>query len=121
MKRRPRGPLDMASKSSSRSADAPRARGMEAPESQERLLGIIASATDAIITVDAAQRITLFNAAAERMFRCPASQAIGTALDRFIPERFRGAHRAHIEEFGETGVTTRAMGHQRPLAALRAD
>src|SRR6186713_3082083 len=55
------------------------------------------------------------------MFRCPAAQAIGTELDRFIPERFRGAHRAHIEDFGETGVTTRAMGHQRPLAALRAD
>jgi two-component system sensor kinase FixL len=111
----------MAAMRSDDSAGMPVAPGVESPESQERLLGIIASATDAIITVDAAQRITLFNAAAERMFGCPAAQAIGTGLDRFIPERFRGAHRAHIEEFGETGVTTRAMGHQRALAALRAD
>jgi PAS domain S-box-containing protein len=90
-------------------------------DSQERLLGIIASATDAIITVDSDQRITLFNAAAERMFGYPASRAIGTPLDRFIPERFRDAHRKHINAFEETGTTTRAMGHQRPLAALRAD
>ena len=84
-------------------------------------MGIIASATDAIITVDAEQRITLFNTAAERMFHCPAAEALGATLDRFIPERFRAAHQAHIEEFGKTGVTTRAMGHQRPLAALRSD
>ena len=97
------------------------AGGRPQGDSQERLLGIIASATDAIITVDTDQRITLFNPAAERMFRCPASEAVGSPVDRFIPERFRTAHRAHIEEFGKTGVTTRAMGHQRPLAALRAD
>jgi PAS domain S-box-containing protein len=87
----------------------------------ERLLGIIASATDAIITVDARQRVTLFNTAAERMFRCTAAEALGAPLDRFIPERFREAHRAHVAEFDRTGATARAMGHQRPLAALRCD
>ena len=81
--------------------------GGPAHESQERLLGIIASATDAIITVDGNQRVTLFNLAAEQMFRCPASEAVGSTLDRFIPERYRGAHRAHIEAFAKTGVTTR--------------
>jgi PAS domain S-box-containing protein len=90
-------------------------------DAQERLLGIIASATDAIITVDGEQRVTLFNAAAEQMFRCPAAEAIGGPLDRFVPERFRAIHRQHIVEFDKTGVTTRAMGHQRALAALRAD
>jgi PAS domain S-box-containing protein len=90
-------------------------------ESQERLEGIIGSATDAIITVDAGQHITLFNAAAERMFQCATADAIGKPLDKFIPMRFRETHRAHIERFGETGVTARAMGAQRPLAALRSD
>jgi two-component system, LuxR family, sensor kinase FixL len=88
---------------------------------QERLMGIIGSATDAIITVDGDQKITLFNAAAERMFRCPVAQAIGQPLERFIPQRFRAVHGEHIRVFAETGVTARAMGSQRPLMALRAD
>jgi PAS domain S-box-containing protein len=90
-------------------------------ESQERLVGIISSATDAIITIDEHQLITLFNAAAERMFNCPASEAIGQSLERFIPVRFQPAHRDHVRRFGETGVSARVMGAQRPLAALRAD
>src|SRR5277367_1880328 len=89
--------------------------------SHERLMGIIGSATDAIITVDDQQKITLFNAAAERMFRCSVSEAIGQPLDRFIPQRFRDVHSDHIRVFSETGETTRAMGSQRSLVALRAD
>jgi PAS domain S-box-containing protein len=85
------------------------------------LLAIIASATDAIVTIDARHRITLFNHAAEQMFRCPAAEAIGEPLDRFIPQRFRDVHREHIKAFEQARTTTRAMGHQRPLAALRAD
>lgn len=90
-------------------------------ESRARLAGIIDSAMDAIISVDASQRIVVFNAAAERMFRCPAAEAIGSPLERFIPERFRPAHRAHIQAFSQTGVTARALGHLQPLVALRAD
>jgi PAS domain S-box-containing protein len=90
-------------------------------ESRARFSGIISSAMDAIISVDERQRITIFNAAAERMFRVPADEAIGQPLDRFIPVRFREAHHHHVEEFGRTGGTSRAMGHLRPLSALRAD
>ncbi len=89
--------------------------------SQAQMAGIIDTAMDAIITVDDDQRVVRWNAAAEQLFRCPAEDAIGQPLDRFIPERFRAAHREHVCEFGLTGDTARAMGHQRPLAALRAD
>jgi PAS domain S-box-containing protein len=90
-------------------------------ESQDRLTGIIGSAMDAIITVDYRQRIVLFNAAAERMFRCAAAEAIGQSIERFLPQRFRAAHAAHIRSFAETGVTNRAMGTLGALWAVRAD
>ncbi len=93
----------------------------EMQESRARFSGIIGSAMDAIISIDAGQRITIFNEAAEKMFRCPASEALGQPLDRFIPARFREAHRGHVAAFGHTGVTSRAMGNLRPLSGLRAD
>jgi PAS domain S-box-containing protein len=89
--------------------------------SQAQLEVIVDSAMDAIITVDAAQNIVLFNRAAEQTFRCPRREALGGPLDRFIPQRFRGAHRGHIEHFGRTGVTSRRMGDVTTLWALRAD
>lgn len=77
--------------------------------SQERLAAVIGSAMDTIITVDKDQRIIVFNAAAEKIFGCPAAEAIGQALERFLPERSREAHRNHVQLFGSTGVTSRSM------------
>ena len=90
-------------------------------ESQHRLTGIIASAMDAIVTVNEQQRIVLFNSAAEKMFRCTEAEALGQPIERFIPERYRSRHSAHIRQFGETGVTNRAMGALGALWAVRAD
>ncbi len=89
--------------------------------SEEQLGAIVDSAMDAIISVDAQQRIVLFNRAAEEVFRVRRAEALGSPLDRFIPARFRGAHRAHIEQFGRTGVTSRRMGDVTTLWALRAN
>ncbi|HKE03344.1 MAG TPA: PAS domain S-box protein, partial [Blastocatellia bacterium] len=89
--------------------------------SEAKLAGILASAMDAIVTVDENQRVVLFNAAAEKMFRCTAEEALGESLDRFVPERFRAAHREHIRVFGETNVTQRTMGKTRSLFGLRSD
>ena len=90
-----------------------------ARQSEERLRGIITSATDAIITIDAHQRITLFSAGAEAIFEYSAAEMIGRPLDRLLPERFREIHRQHIDTFGVTGVSMRAMGGERVLAGLR--
>ena len=90
-------------------------------ETEVRLEAIVRSAMDAIITVDSDQRIVLFNAAAEKMFGCRAADAIGQPLEGLMPERFRSAHRAHVERFSHTGETSRRMGVQTALWALRAD
>ncbi len=86
-----------------------------------RLAGIVESAMDPIITIDAEQRITVFNRAAEQVFGCPAVTALGQPIDRFIPERFRRVHAEHIRTFGQTGVTSRSMRSLGALMGLRAD
>jgi PAS domain S-box-containing protein len=87
----------------------------------ERLAGIIESAMDAIISVDESLRITVFNAAAEHMFRCSAEDVVGQPLDRFLPPFARHSHQRHIEAFGATGITSRAMHSLGVLTAIRAD
>jgi PAS domain S-box-containing protein len=88
---------------------------------EARMLGIVRSSMEAIITVDEAQRIVIFNPMAERVFRCTAADALGAQLSRFIPERFRAAHAKHVVLFGVTGVSERQMGLQRVLFGLRAN
>ena len=82
---------------------------------------IVDSAADPMITLDAEQRIVLFNSAAERVFGCTRNQALGQPLDQFIPPRQRDAHRQHIEQFGASGTTSRGEGQQMSFTALRAD
>jgi PAS domain S-box-containing protein len=76
---------------------------------------------DAIIAVDQDQHIVVFNAAAEKVFGCPAREAIGSPVSRFIPQRFQADHREHIRKFGETGVTNRSMGRLDGLWAVRSN
>jgi PAS domain S-box-containing protein len=90
-------------------------------EAQARMSGIVASAMDAIITVDGQQRILVFNAAATKIFRCSEPEALGQSIERFIPRRFHKEHAAHVREFGQTGTTNRAMGRLNALWAVRAD
>jgi PAS domain S-box-containing protein len=84
-----------------------------------RVASIVESAMDAIITIDDAQRVVLFNGAAEAVFGCPREQAIGAPLAWFIPERFRVEHERHIGRFGETGTSSRRMGGARIVTGLR--
>ena len=99
----------------------PQAAVRDPREGEAQLEAIMRSAMDAIITIDADQRIVLCNIAAEKMFRCTPAEAIGTPLERFIPEQFRAAHGAHVERFARTGETSRRMGLQTALWARRAD
>ena len=85
------------------------------------LVGIIDSAMDAIITINEAQRILFFNPAAEQMFGCKAAEALGSRVDRFIPKRFRKAHKGHIRKFGQTGETSRRMGQLGEIRGLRTN
>src|SRR4051794_12582936 len=90
-------------------------------ENPALLNAILESTMDAIIVVNASQDILLFNHAAELMFEVPRSETIGRSLDRLLPRRFAHTHQRDAAAFISTGSTSRAMGHLRPLTAVRAD
>ena len=71
-------------------------------ESKARLAGIVSSAMDAIILLDQQLSITMFNPAAEHLFLAPASEAIGSPIDRFIPDIG-----THLPASAESGAATR--------------
>ncbi|HET9978478.1 MAG TPA: PAS domain S-box protein [Burkholderiaceae bacterium] len=89
--------------------------------SEAQLRGVFESATDAILTIDATQTIVLANPAAARMLRTAREDLVGSALERFVPEPWRAAHRRHIEAFGASAVHSRTMSPRREVCGLRAD
>ncbi len=87
--------------------------------SEARFAGIISLAPDAIISVDAEGRITLFNAGAEQIFGYSAEEALGQPLEVLVPERFRSGHLGLLQTFGGTAQASRRMGERRPIFGLR--
>jgi PAS domain S-box-containing protein len=85
------------------------------------LAGLLDSAMDAIITVDDAQRVVLYNQAAEKIFGWTAADMLGQALTRLIPASSRKTHAEHMKRFGETGATSRRMGGLNVVYGRHAD
>jgi PAS domain S-box-containing protein len=98
----------------------PSAGSCEAGLREQQMAGIVDAALEAIIAVDVQHRIVLFNHAAARMFGVSPLDAVGSAIDRFIPMRLRAAHARHMNLFAAEGLTTRRMGRTRELTGLRA-
>ncbi|MGD9835786.1 MAG: ATP-binding protein [Piscinibacter sp.] len=92
-----------------------------AREQADRLQAVLDQASDAVISVDAEQRVHFFNKAAAAVFGVGADEAIGEPLDRFIPTERQLAHRLHVESYRRTGSTARRMGRLHELAGQRAD
>jgi PAS domain S-box-containing protein len=90
------------------------------PASSGHFEAVIASAMDAIITVDERQEIVFFNPAAELMFGIATHDALNQPITNLIPEEFRAGHEKHIERFRATGVTGRRMGALGAISGLRS-
>jgi len=78
--------------------------------SEAKLSGIVSSSPDAIISVDEAQRITMFNEGAESMFGYSRAEMIGAGLEQLMPERFRQRHHEHVQRFADGPNSARRMG-----------
>jgi PAS domain S-box-containing protein len=82
---------------------------------------VLASAMDAIITIDGDQNIVFFNSAAELMFDMKNADVIGKPLINLIPETARQGHDKHVERFRATGVTGRKMGALGEVSGRRSN
>lgn len=78
-------------------------------DNRTRLSAIVESASDAIVSVDVAGCITLFNPAAERIFGYCAVDMQGRALDVLLPAATKPRHGAHLDAFVRSGTTRRTM------------
>lgn len=88
---------------------------------QAQMNGLIESALDAIVMLDDAQRIIVFNPAAENMFGCARADLLGTSFNQLLPQRFRGIHDGHLRAFGSAGLASRRMGRPGAVTAVRAN
>ncbi|MFL5383486.1 MAG: sensor histidine kinase [Longimicrobiaceae bacterium] len=88
-------------------------------DSEARFAGIINISSDAIVTVDEAQRIVFFNQGAEQIFGYAAGEVLGEPLETLIPEPHRPVHAAHVRTFGASPVVARRMGERGQISGRR--
>ncbi len=91
----------------------------EAQRERQRLSAVLASTGDAVIVTDAADRVQLFNRAAERFFGTPAAQAVGARLEDTLrlPDllnAYRASPEAHVFELALSNTTT-LLGNLTPV------
>jgi len=60
---------------------------------------------DAIIVVDAHEKIVMWNPAATRIFGYTEAEALGNTLDLIVPERQRQRHNEGCRKTMDTGIT----------------
>jgi PAS domain S-box-containing protein len=78
-------------------------RNEELHLSENRLAAIINSSLDAIVCVDASRKITVFNPAAAALFQCPPDQALGSQLERFLPDAVRTLAYTQVSTHAQLG------------------
>jgi PAS domain S-box-containing protein len=89
--------------------------------SEAKFAGIISIASDAIISVDENQRITLFNQGAEAIFGYTPAEVLGQKLDMLLPRRYRTVHTQHLRNFAASPAVSRRMGERQEILGQRRD
>ncbi len=88
---------------------------------EARVRRIIDTALDAVVCMDAAGRVTAWNAQASRTFGFTCEEALGREMSELIiPAEFREAHRAGLKRFITTGES-RVLGRRIEVPAVTSD
>lgn len=93
---------------------------MKNGQTKQEFRALLTAAVDAIVIVDHRGVILTFNRAAEELFGCPASEAVGENVSMLMPEPHRSEHGAYMQRYLETGEA-HIVGIGREVDAQRKD
>lgn len=81
---------------------------------------MLRTAPDAIVSIDAAGKITLFNPTAEQIFGYRAEEVLGANVNVLMPAPYSTEHDQYVADYQRTGIAT-AIGRVRKVHARRKD
>ncbi|MBZ0278203.1 MAG: PAS domain S-box protein [Anaerolineae bacterium] len=90
-------------------------------EIEQRLLKILETAAEAVVSIDANQRIFQFNQSAERLFGYAPSEVIGQPVDILFPKDDHDAYTQHLADFVTSPDQTRRMIGRGEFSGRRKD
>ncbi len=77
-------------------------------------------AVDAVVTIDEENRVTFFNAAAERLWGYERQEVLGENVKMLVPQAFRDRHDGYVQHNRDTGED-RIVGKTREVEVVRKD
>ena len=91
-------------------------------QADARYNNILQMAADGIVSIDAQQRIVVFNHAAETLFGYRSNEVLGKPIDLLLPAEFVPSHREFVQSFVSDPAPTRSIAlRSRPLYGCRKD
>ncbi len=84
----------------------------ERRRAEARFAGVLDATSEAIIAIDEAQRIVLFNTSAERIFGYTAAEVLGQPFDILVPPHLVEAHHQHIRAFAAVPERSQGMSER---------